>query len=778
MTPCLPHYSWKNKSSIGKLTVFACRVSEDNMHAEEASILRSLTGKRSQLDSVGNDVQIWELSPSSSPLPGHQARGAGDGGRADQERFSFFSDSPIDNLGKLPSPNPSPNIADQLVDLKEKTSMRLLGQLDAIVNRNSSRLFGVDGTSMDFQSGPAVKHKIRSEDVRADELPLKSPKKNFDETVENFLDAPTPVDEIIKRADKQAAQPDISVSGDKSGGPQDIEVKADQRNSGDEAANGTTGNVERKNAADSQFRRSGERSGDLVEDSEVGREGSPGTSPASPRRGNFRSRFRGASKSNTTQVTTAKATVSAVGHKDLKAEEVKSHSEQATKASTQPQNVQTTPSENSTGPASSVVHESHKSAPRNSTLDRASGNDQTHQAVQYTEPQPGPSGVINNGDAVINAGADPRSSDNRLVNVLRQRVRSIREADVGAASGDSDATPVPVGSPTPVAVVPSVQNPIPQLPSQGSRSETVVTRVHVHLTNDKTQRPGIPQQGTEAPGNTSAANAVDSSSAALGAASSKAAFGSSASATTEGFMPDGTLSAAAASVTPFSIHSQPSAASSAAEASNSQLAATAFASSSHSNLPQPDSQQTTGPSAALKFQESTAPQQEHSSALGSKPGDQVDSSQEYTADGNAGVGVVGIPLATVTSSIPVSVINGRVIGPGGLPITGPDGAPITVGLNGSGAAAPRGADLFLMQGVAAIELDRGLLGPEDLAFIDMHPTAAPADPVASGSAVEDTAPAGQVAAGGSPDTAAQVSENPLPVCSVEKSCAVLFTFLA
>lgn len=136
--------------------MFHFLLSDESLHGEDASILRSLTGKR-KLDSVGNDVQIWELSPSTSPLPKRY------GYHHEPERFSFFSHSPIENLekgpspapavenkgkgamAKGPSPSPSPNITEALMDLKAKSSMRLLGQLDAIVNRNNSRIFGMDG---------------------------------------------------------------------------------------------------------------------------------------------------------------------------------------------------------------------------------------------------------------------------------------------------------------------------------------------------------------------------------------------------------------------------------------------------------------------------------------------------------------------------------------------------------------------------------------------------------------------------------------------------------
>ena len=56
--------------------------------------------------------------------------------------------------------------------------MCLLGQLDSIVNRNNTRIFGIDGAINDNQEGLAGKHKMNDvNENQIDEVPIKAVKK-------------------------------------------------------------------------------------------------------------------------------------------------------------------------------------------------------------------------------------------------------------------------------------------------------------------------------------------------------------------------------------------------------------------------------------------------------------------------------------------------------------------------------------------------------------------------------------------------------------------------
>ena len=763
-----------------------CIFSEDSLYGEEASILRSLTGKR-KLDSVGNDVQIWELSPSTSPLPTHYGRG-------EHERFSFFSHSPIDNIEKGPSSNP--NITEALMDMKEKSSMRLLGQLDAIVNRNNTRIFGIDGAINDNQEGLAGKHKMNDvNENQIDELPIKAVKKEnnfraFDETVENILDAPTPVDELSKTVAENI--PDQGVAGiEGKNHEMTTEKEKEETDEGEndkpvyfmevdtkEAANKNDtdkNDMVQVNASDAGD--IWEESMELVEESEMGREGSPGSSPASPRRGNFRSKLRGGRKTGNSVPTKFKmSSFSGFENGGLKAKEkVKSpRKAQALQpiseleSSNSPmQQVLSTALDlqiAASGPEISFVnstsHDTNTIQKKNATPERSAGgsnitvNDHAQQQMEniqaqgdrVIEPSPGESNTSSNDEQNKNSpGTDPSNANNTntktLVNVLRQRVRSIRAAEPVTA-GILTAG-IPVGSPTPFMIVSPVGSPLPVHPlvNIGAPSQMQLGNEyppHIDINDNSQVQKVLGATG----GMVVSTNSTISSDTNIPVTSSNSDLGST-SAMVEGFTPDGTPSTATTttSVTSSSIHSQPSS----SETSISHLAANSL--TLNSNLPPSNSEQTVSVE---------APDPQENTATAHYPvGNFIPDSNKFTfTQGYVGGSnsVAGIPFSTVTSGIPVSVVGGRVIGPGGLPITGPGGVPITIGLNGSGGV-PRGSDLFLMQGIPGINLDKSLLGPEDLLAMDMHPTAGIADPAVSNSS--GNVPAAGVS-GGSPDTAAQV----------------------
>ena len=758
--------------------------SEDSLYGEEASILRSLTGKR-KLDSVGNDVQIWELSPSTSPLPRHYGLG-------EHERFSFFSHSPIDNIEKGPSS--SPNITEALMDMKEKSSMRLLGQLDAIVNRNNTRIFGIDGAINDNQEGLAGKHKMNDvNENQVDEVPIKAVKKEnnfraFDETVENFLDAPTPVDELSKSvAENNPGQGVAQIEGKNHEMTTEKEETHDGENdkpgyfmevdTEDEAIKNDTDKndgvqVNTSNASDIW-----EESMELVEDSEMGREGSPGSSPASPRRGNFRSKLRGGLKTgNGSPAKLKMSSFSGFENGGLKAKEKVKSSRKAQvlqpiselepsnspvqQVSSTAQDLQIAASGTEISFVNSTSHDTNTIQKKNVTPERSAGgsnitvNDHAQQQMENIqaqgdrgiEPSPGESNTSNKDEQNKSSpGTDPSNVNNTntktLVNVLRQRVRSIRAAEPVTA-GILTAG-IPVGSPTPFMIVSPVGSPLPVHPlvNTGAPSQMQLANEyppHRDINDNSQVQKVLGATGGMVVG----ANSTISSDTNIPVTSSNSDLGST-SAMVEGFTPDGAPSTATTttSLTSSSIHSQPSS----SETTISHLAANSL--KLNSNLPPSNSEQTDSVGAP-------DPQEDTKTAHYPVRNFIPDSNkftftQGYVEGSNS---VAGIPLSTVTSGIPVSVVGGRVIGPGGLPITGPGGVPITIGLNGSGGV-PRGSDLFLMQGVAGINLDQSLLGPEDLLAMEMHPAAGIGDPAVSNSGGNVLA-AG--ASGGSPDTAAQV----------------------
>ncbi len=172
--------------------------------SEDAAILNSLTGK---LDRVGSDVQIWELSPSTSPLPKHYGLG-------EHKKYSFLSDSPV-TFDKPTSPNP--NVQDALSDLKKKSSARLLGQLDAIVNRNNSKLLG-SNEDLDILDTPphATKHKLSDINGNATEMGTPTPVKTMktkaifqaiDDTLNDFLDADDENESTMSDGESQESTP-------------------------------------------------------------------------------------------------------------------------------------------------------------------------------------------------------------------------------------------------------------------------------------------------------------------------------------------------------------------------------------------------------------------------------------------------------------------------------------------------------------------------------------------------------------------------------------------
>ena len=362
------------------------------------------------------------------------------------------------------------------------------------------------------------------------------------------------------------------------------------------------------------------------------------------------------------------------------------------------------------------------------------------------EPSPGESNTSNKDEQNKSSpGTDPSNVNNTntktLVNVLRQRVRSIRAAEPVTA-GILTAG-IPVGSPTPFMIVSPVGSPLPVHPlvNTGAPSQMQLANEYPphRDINDNSQVQKV--LGATA-GMVVGANSTISSDTNIPVTSSNSDLDST-SAMVEGFTPDGAPSTATTttSLTSSSIHSQPSS----SETTISHLAANSL--KLNSNLPPSNSEQTDSVGAS-------DPQEDTKTAHYPVRNFIPDSNkftftQGYVEGSNS---VAGIPLSTVTSGIPVSVVGGRVIGPGGLPITGPGGVPITIGLNGSGGV-PRGSDLFLMQGVAGINLDQSLLGPEDLLAMEMHPAAGIGDPAVSNSGGNVLA-AG--ASGGSPDTAAQV----------------------
>ena len=765
-------------------------ISEESIHGEEASILRSLTSKRNKLDSVGNDVQIWELSPSTSPLPKHYGRG-------EHERFSFFSHSPIDNIEKPPSP-----ITETLTDLKEKSSMRLLGQLNAIVNRSNSKIFGIDG------EGLAGKHKMN--DINGNdsniEVPIQAIRREnnfeaYDETVDNFLDAPTPIKELSN--DSPDNTPGTKVDIDELKSQDMIHEQKDKTNEAENDKPGyfmevnikETGNkndTDKNDVAESTMSGTSDiwsESMELTEESEAGREGSPGSSPTSPKRGNFRIKLRGGSRmgNGMSRAIAAKVKISSSNgfeRGDTKAKErVKSprkvpmlqpiaESEASTSTtedvSSMSQGLQIAVPGNEFTFVNTASHDTHVGLQKNVTPERTAGasnitvNDHITQqhventktiATEHIEPSPTEVNTSNNdNDLKISApGIDPSSATNTnantLVNVLRQRVRSIRAAD--PITSTVTTASLPVGSPTPFMIVSPVGSP-PSLPlgSPGTQPEINVTQVHLQVSNDGIQAP----KELETSDMVGTAGTVSSDTPVT---SSNNDSGSS-SAVVEGFTPDGAPSTAntTTSLTSSSIHSQLSS----SETSISQL--TPNPKTSHSNLPLSNSEQissTPRTNAQGIVQPEQVPVNNTAADLR-----QINFTQGYIEGSNS---VAGIPLSSVTSGITVSVVGGRVIGPGGLPVTGPGGVPITVGLNGFGGA-PRGGDLFLMQGVAGINLEKSLLGPEDLLAVEMHPAAGSSEAAArnggtsggTGSLTAGHAAAG--ASGGSPDTAAQVGSIP------------------
>ena len=762
-----------------------CFFSEDSLYGEEASILRSLTGKRKQLDTVGNDVQIWELSPSTSPLPKHYGRG-------EHERFSFFSHSPIDNIEKGPSS--SPNITEALMDLKEESSMRLLDQLDAIVNRNNTRIFGIDGATNDNQEGLAGKHKMNDvNENQVDELPIKAVKKDnnfraFDETVENFLDAPTPVDELSKNvAENIPGQGVTRIEG------KNYEMTAEKgKEETDEGENDEpvyfmevdTKETANKNDTDKddvvQVNTSDasdiwEDSMELVEENEMGREGSPGSSPASPRRGNFRSKLRGGLKTGYGAPAKLKmSSLSGFENGGLKAKE-KVKSPRKTQAlqpiselesSNSPvqqvlstaQDLQIDASGQEISFVNSTSHDTNTIQKKNVTPERSAGasditvNDHAQQQMEniqaqgnrVIEPSPGESNTSRNDEHNKSSpGTDPSKANNTntktLVNVLRQRVRSIRAA--GPVTAGILTAGIPVGSPTPFMIVSPVGSPLPVHPLVNTGTPSQMQSGNENPPHRDINDSSQVQKMLGATGGMVAGTySTISSDTNTPVTSSNSDLGST-SAMVEGFTPDGAPSTATTttSVTSSSIHSQPSS----SETSISHLSANSL--TLNSNLPPSNSEQTVSVE---------APDPQENTVTAHYPvGNFIPDSNKLTfTQGYVGGSVAGIPLSTVTSGLPVSVVGGRVIGPGGLPITGPGGVPITIGLNGSGGI-PRGSDLFLMQGVAGINLDKSLLGPEDLLAMDMHPSAGIADPAVSNSG-GNVPVAG--ASGGSPDTAAQV----------------------
>ena len=361
------------------------------------------------------------------------------------------------------------------------------------------------------------------------------------------------------------------------------------------------------------------------------------------------------------------------------------------------------------------------------------------------EPSPRKSNTSNNDEQNKSSpGTGPSNSNNTntktLVNVLRQRVRSIRAAEPVTA-GILTAG-IPVGSPIPFMIVSPVGSPLPVHPfvNTGTPSQVQLGNEYPphRDINDNSQVQKVLGATGGIVGGTNSTIRSDTNTPVT---SSYSDLGST-SAMVEGFTPDGAPSTATTTtlVTSSSIHSQPSS----SETSISHLAANSL--TLNSNLPPSNSEQT-GSVRASDPQEDIATA--HYPVGNFNPDSKFTFTQGYVGGGNS---VAGIPLSTVTSGIPVSVVGGRVIGPGGLPITGPGGVPITIGLNGSGGV-PRGGDLFLMQGVAGINLDQSLLGPEDLLAVEMHPNAGIADPSVSNSG--GNVPAAG-ASGGSPDTAAQV----------------------
>ena len=766
--------------------------SEESLHGEEASILRSLTGKR-KLDSIGNDVQIWELSPSTSPVPKYYGRG-------ERERFRFFNHSSVDNIDKRPSP--SPNITDALMDLKEESSMRLLGQLDAIVNRNNSTLFVVDDAVTDNQEQLASKHKnsnINGNHSNVEEVPMKAFKKKnnfktYDETVDNFLDAPTPIEELSKEsADGIPGQelPEDEVRDQETTSEEQKDKSCEVDN--DKSGYFTKGDIieecnknETDKSDDTEINISGRSdiwAGNVEheKDVEVGREGSPGSSPASHRRGNFRAKRKAGSKTgnNIPQLLTTKTKlISSNGfapNGDVQAKEkvktqIKIHvlpsvaelepsTSPTEQISSMPQDLHIAAASGELRSVSTTNAITHKGQQRNATPERTAGasnvtvNDHTQQTeCTQTETTLGNEANLketntnNNSDQNNKAaGIDPShgnntNTNNTLVNVLRRRVRSEYAADPVCCNLSTGAA---VGSPTPFRIVSPVGNAPPPVCS-GSQQETIVTQVQLQLANDSVQNTCIQHIGLETSGMVSTASTVSSNTNIAPAALSNNDSGSS-SAAVEGVMPEGAPSTATTSLTSFSIHSQPPS----SETSNSRVTATP-----HSNLPLSNSEQISS-TLASSLQEITQQQQNSldkiSSAVHSPDFKQLNFHQGYTEGSN---NVTGIPLSVLTSGVPVSVVGGRVIGPGGLPIIGPGGLPITVRLNGTGSI-PGGGDL--MQVAAGINLDQSLLGPEDLLAMEMLPAVGSSEPAVLSNSIS-TGQAAAGASGGSPDTAAQVRQ--------------------